>query len=204
MRPTIITTPTSEKAAHRCTQHTLIADPYHEITPEQSAQVDAGIKKPEASISTRIVIVVEHAYHRADIRLKETGADDREANSNIEQFFGREGNGEASDNHQGRAPHQGFLEAEDLVGEEATNKGEGVDKSLDGTVLQIDGSVVESQLAHHEYRQHASHAVETETFPHFCGEQIPKLFGILALKVADRLKRVLGCWHDEVLRSSSG
>jgi hypothetical protein len=49
--------------------------------------------------------------------------------------------------------------------------------------LEIDRSPFHVQLIDHEKDQHSSHAIETETFPHFTEKQGPNLLGIFALKI---------------------
>jgi hypothetical protein len=135
--------------------------------------------------------VVEQADDAGDVRLEETGADDRDAGAEEEQVLRRVGqhqaggDGEAADDHQQATPGDGTAEAEDAVGEEAADEGHRVDEGLDRSVLQVGVLLGEQQLVDHENGQHAAHAVEAEALPHLGQEQPPERARVAALEVAD-------------------
>src|SRR6266550_4599348 len=97
------------------------SDAFSEISTYQRgdkrSEVDAHVKKSEASITTRIALFVELANHRRNIRLEEAGADDDERQAKVKRRHSLHCETEVAERDQDSAHYETSARSKKSIGE---------------------------------------------------------------------------------------
>ena len=176
---------------------------------KQRAQVDAGVEQRETGVSARIVLRVQLADDRGDVRLEESNADDDQGQREVKNAKralvalhdpGHGLRGVAFERHaevpqaqQDAAEHHRLAHAQPAVGEHAAEHRQGVNQAAVGAQHVKANAVAEFVVLDQVEQQQRLHAIEAEAFPHL-GEEAD----VDALRVAEE---VLAARHWGVVQA---
>src|SRR5512135_709371 len=149
-----------------------LREPAADERRHQRAEIDADIEDREAGVPASVLGAVQLADHGAHVRLEQPGAEDDEAEAQVEAAQTGDGEADVAEHDQHPAVQGRATLAEETVGEPAARKRRHVDQRRVGAVDHAGLGGVECEPADRERRRHE----QDEDGPHpVVAEPLPEL-----------------------------
>ena len=157
---------------------------------EETADIDEHVEDLEArfAFGAEFAVIVHLAHQRLQVTLEQTVAEGDHQQSQAGQRQvepqtrhgrrRRDGDEQIADAHHDQAPHDRRLVVLGLVGDDAADQRQQVDRSVEARIDIPCGGLVQTELGRDEQGKDSHHDIETEAFAHVGEGRRDQSFGL--------------------------